>query len=180
MRKQIVLLFLVGFFISNGQEIIVYERLIIDETKLIIEEYAEDEDYNKHFHNFYLSRDYCFEDKLNIFFNTKGSSLYSFNIKFINNTVNPELKLVSDYKEYDGSSIKTLTLYDYRLEINTLNPNLDDTIYGTIHANLTTMVHGTIMHYKISGSFRHVVGKVVINNIVDEFLTTMFEKKSKE
>ena len=87
---------------------------------------------------------------------------------------------MSDYKEYDGSSIKTLTLYDYRLEINTLNPNLDDTIYGTIHANLTTMVHGTIMHYKISGSFRHVVGKVVINNIVDEFLTTMFEKKSKE
>ena len=90
------------------------------------------------------------------------------------------MKLISDYNEYDGSSIKTLTLYDYRLEINTLNPNRGDTIKGTIQAKLTTRVHGTIMHYKISGSFRHVVGKYIENNVIDEFLTKLYEKKREE
>lgn len=177
MRKQIVLLFLIGFFISNGQEVVVNENLDVSETELVIEVFPDVEEYDKHIYSFYLSRDFCHEGKLNVFFNTKGLSFFCFNIEFNNNTIKPELKLVSDYNEYDGSPIKTLTLYDYRLEINTLNPNLGDTIKGTIHAKLTTRVQRTIRHFKISGSFRHVVGKILINNEVDEFLTKLYEKK---
>uniref|UniRef100_UPI00404B4D83 hypothetical protein n=1 Tax=Flavobacterium sp. TaxID=239 RepID=UPI00404B4D83 len=180
MRKLIVMIFLIGFFISNGQEIILNENLNVDETNLVIEVFPDTEEYYKHIHSFYLSRDFCFDGKLNVFFNTKHLSFFSFNIGFKNNTIKPELKLISDYNEYDNMHSKTLTLYGYRLEINTLNPNLGDAIKGTIQAKLTAMVNGTIRYFKISGTFRHIVGKILINNEVDEFLTKLYEKKREE
>lgn len=180
MRKQIVLLFLIGFFMSNGQEVVVNENLDVSETELVIEVFPDAEEYDKHIYSFYFSRDYCFEDKLNSFFSTKGTSLYSFKLRFANNSIEPELILVSDYNEYDNMHSKTLTLYDYRLEIYTLNPNLGDTIKGTIQAKLTAMVNGTIRHFKISGTFRHIVGKILINNEVNEFLTKLYAKKRQE
>ena len=42
MRKQIVLLFLVGFFISNGQEVVLNENLNVSETELYIEGFESD------------------------------------------------------------------------------------------------------------------------------------------
>lgn len=47
MRKQIVLLFLVGFFISNGQEIVVNENFNVSETELYIEGFEMNDVYFK-------------------------------------------------------------------------------------------------------------------------------------
>jgi hypothetical protein len=172
------MIFLIEFFVSKAQEVVVNESLDIDETNLIVEEFIDNESYYNR--AVYLSSDYCFEDKLNSFFSTKGTSLYSFNLRFTNNSIEPELILVSDYNEYDNMHSKTLTLYDYRLKTNTLNPNLGDTIRGTIQSKLTAMINGTIRHFKISGTFRHIVGKILINNEVNEFLTKLNAKKREE
>ena len=175
MRKQIVLLFLVGFFISNGQEVVLNENLNVLETELYVEIFSCLNRYERH--PVYYSRDYKVFESNAIAFITRGLSVFALQLIFKHDSVYPEFILVSDYDEFSGAHQMNLTLYDFKIVVNKLNFKTGDVIQGTLYASATVMINECIRQLNVSGNFRHIIGEVIADNKIDEFLKAMYLKR---
>uniref|UniRef100_UPI0040493860 hypothetical protein n=1 Tax=Flavobacterium sp. TaxID=239 RepID=UPI0040493860 len=171
MRKQIVLLFLIGFFISNGQVVVLNENLNVSETELYIEGLESDYYFKLPFR---MSVDFVLDNFYQIFLMPRQYHPHvGLALKYDEHTIFPELYL---FDEYSMLKTKELTIYDYHIEINTLSRNSGDTICGKIDAKIILELKGEIVQYQISGSFRHIIGLTLLNNQHNQLLSDYFNK----